>query len=989
VESNRESRSEPGVADDGGWVTLTFNHGGTASATRSQLEDAQRLQLLLRRSPARLPDWFADLPNLREIDVRTGLILAMPRLPRVRWALNPEVLLRAQDLINPARVYSMWIDETSSAQALDCVVELARAGRLSLTELRVAADDEVAPDERRRIGSAVDEILAGCLSLETIIVFLSGHTGITKSVRNLRRLRVLRYAAVRQPEIPSWVFELPELTELEFSDAGLTTVPPSLERAEKLTTVNLSGNPLTRIPEAVWRLPRLESLNVRGCLITEIPAGILRLNHLQEIEIDPAELVVPPPEVVARGMSAIRSYWQEEQASGMDYLTEAKLLLVGEAGAGKTSLMRKILDSSYRLDPGEESTQGIDVRDWRFPAAVRVDGARPRERTFRVNIWDFGGQEIYHATHQFFLTKRSVYVLVSDGRREDADFQYWLDIVKLLSDGSPLIVVQNRKQGRGQVLDIGVLRQGYPHVVEQIDVNLADNSGLWAVIDRARRELELLPHIGTPLPKTWQRVRTALEDDSRNYIAADEFFRVCRDAGFQHEDDMRQLGGFLHDLGICLYFQDDPLLRHTVILKPEWGTTAVYRLLDDKAVSEAHGVFGPADLERLWPEPTFRAMRDELVQLMVRFSLCFPVPDSDRYVAPQLLSPSRPADAWDEAWEGTTLRYEYAVMPKGIVRRLIVALHDLIEEDLVWRHGVVVLYEHGRAEVVEDFYRRRLTIRLAGDFRGVLALIDRELNAIHRAYPDLPVERLCPCNCAMCGASVEPTMFRVRDLEDFARTGDHIQCLASRKLVDPVGLLNELWRPASPVPGSRVPEIFISYKWGGAPEQMADEIDAQLSADGMRVMRDKREIPYKDSIERFMRRLGGGKFVVVVLDDAYLRSHNCMFELTELAGRGDFARRVYPVVLPGADIYEPIGRIDYVRYWEEKIAELEKAMSGVSPQFLDGIRKDLDLYAKIRNTVAGITDVLRDMNTVRSGADADGFGWLSRMIAEAHTREAG
>ncbi|MEZ4645209.1 MAG: hypothetical protein R3E31_21165 [Chloroflexota bacterium] len=27
-------------------------------------------------------------------------------------------------------------------------------------------------------------------------------------------------------------------------------------------------------------------------------------------------------------------------------------------------------------------------------------------------MWDFGGQSVYHATHQFFLTKSSVYVLV-------------------------------------------------------------------------------------------------------------------------------------------------------------------------------------------------------------------------------------------------------------------------------------------------------------------------------------------------------------------------------------------------------------------------------------------------------------------------------------------------------------------------------------------------------------------------------------------------
>jgi GTPase SAR1 family protein len=33
-----------------------------------------------------------------------------------------------------------------------------------------------------------------------------------------------------------------------------------------------------------------------------------------------------------------------------------------------------------------------------------------KDKTFRVNIWDFGGQEIYHQTHQFFLSKRSLYL---------------------------------------------------------------------------------------------------------------------------------------------------------------------------------------------------------------------------------------------------------------------------------------------------------------------------------------------------------------------------------------------------------------------------------------------------------------------------------------------------------------------------------------------------------------------------------------------------
>ena len=46
--------------------------------------------------------------------------------------------------------------------------------------------------------------------------------------------------------------------------------------------------------------------------------------------------------------------------------------------------------------------------------------------------WDFGGQDIYHATHQFFLTDRSLFLLLWNARQgwEQAKLHYWLDIIK-------------------------------------------------------------------------------------------------------------------------------------------------------------------------------------------------------------------------------------------------------------------------------------------------------------------------------------------------------------------------------------------------------------------------------------------------------------------------------------------------------------------------------------------------------------------------------
>ena len=64
----------------------------------------------------------------------------------------------------------------------------------------------------------------------------------------------------------------------------------------------------------------------------------------------------------------------------------------------------------------------------------------------QLHIWDFGGQEIMHATHQFFLTERSLYLLVLNGREggEDADVEYWLKLIESFGGDSPVIIALNK-----------------------------------------------------------------------------------------------------------------------------------------------------------------------------------------------------------------------------------------------------------------------------------------------------------------------------------------------------------------------------------------------------------------------------------------------------------------------------------------------------------------------------------------------------------------
>jgi internalin A len=574
-------------------------------------------------------------------------------------------------------------------------------------------------------------------------------------------------------EIPEEIFGYDCLVNIDLSNDEfceeknknkITSIPDRISNLKKLAKLNLADNNVQEISESLSQLPNLEYLNLNRNKLTDFSPKIANMSKLKQLKLEGNPFEMIPPEIIARGIDSIKNFFKELEEK--DYLYEAKLIIVGEGRVGKTCISKALIDKNYKLND-EDSTEGINITRWIIPKE-EIRNINPKiQRDLQINIWDFGGQEIYHSTHQFFLTKRSIYMLVTESRKEDShdDFFYWLNIIKLLGDKSPVVMILNKCDQPTKELPIKEYRETFNNIIafektslkegfENTFVNLREN-----LISFASK----LPHIGNPLPKKWVDIRIEIEElklSGKNYISELEYLEICK-KHYRRSESALFLSEYFHDLGVLLHFQKDIELKDTVILNHEWITNGVYKILDDKKVIEQKGKFTIDDLQRIWAEDEYKSKTRELLSLMKnrKFDLCFEL-SSTEYLVPRLL----PVDEIDNSWESSAenLKFEihYKFMPKGILTRLIVKMSQDIYDNKYWRYGVILEYMNTKAIVREKYFESKISIELSGQYkREFLFMIRKALNEIHKDYNKLKYNEMVPCVCSLCTQVDQPSFY--------------------------------------------------------------------------------------------------------------------------------------------------------------------------------------------------------------------------------------
>ena len=699
---------------------------------------------LVRNKLTEFPDAVLQLTNLKTLNLSHNQITCIPgaigQLSNLTLVnLSSNQITQIPDAISKLSNLTWLL--VSSNQITSIPDALGQLSHLTLLDLG-----------GNRITSIPDAL--GQLSHLTLVNLSSNQiTSIPEAIGQLSNLTQLFLSSNQITSIPEAITQLSNLTQLRLSNNQITQIPDAIAQLSNLTNLSLWNNQITSIPEAIAQLSNLTNLSLSQNQIEKIPECLETLPKLEKLDLRCNPLPISP-EILGQNQqyedpgtpATIFNYLRQLRSGEVLPLNEAKVLLVGQGSVGKTCLINRLIHNKY--NPNEPQTDGVNITDWKITVNTKP---------VKLNVWDFGGQEIYHATHQFFLTKRSLYLLVCNCRTSEDEnrLEYWLKLIESFGDASPVILVGNKCDEQPLDLNRKALRHKYPNIKAIIETSCESGTGIEELRSAIHTEISQLKEVYDLSPLSWFQVKQRLENLDKDIISISEYATICAKEKIFEETDQTQLIGLLHNLGIVLNFREHPILQSTNILNPHWVTEGIYALLSDDALKvKTKGILTYADLSRILDSNKYPSRRYEcLTGLMEEFELYFPVSHcpAPTFLIPGILPKEQPQNT---KLQGETLefQYHYRILPDSILSRFIVLTHEKIHNRTHWRTGVMLEYREGAevyniARIKSDPEDEKIFIAVSGresTRRSFLSMIRDTFTKIHNSFANLEISQWVP-----------------------------------------------------------------------------------------------------------------------------------------------------------------------------------------------------------------------------------------------------
>lgn len=643
---------------------------------------------------------------------------------------------------------------------------------------------------------AFPESLFALKHLEFLYINLALIPSLPDGFRRFSKLRDLILSQVGLRRLPLWLGEMaairrlslwgnplkrddrdfPLPPDLEFLNLGvcdLTTVPPSCWNQKHLRSLILRENPLRHLPADIGRLKQLEDLDLENCGLTALPRSLLDLAErgtLKTLSLRGNPALELPEALLGNlfqpgvALDILTAYFDLQRAKSAHQarpFREARVVLVGDGMAGKSSVAKWLVHRKRADAKRRKQTLGVDILEWRIPNI-------PGKGELMARVWDFGGQELMHETHQkLFLGEEAVYILVVNKGGDDpaTKIRYWMKLIRAQAKNARVLVVLNHCDDGSCPLNERDLpadcRENFPDRA-LFATSCTTGAGLEKLEEALFAELAALrePWL-TWAPEYFavQEKMAALKQDGKFHVNLDYYAQVCADAGLKEAGGRHALLACLDHTGLLVRIskvKDDD----RALLEPEWLTAGLYQVLNHKELANAQGLIRHGDLGRWLDRARYTASDCAwLLKVMEAHELAFES-GSDWIVPPQLQqSPSEAAEAVRKelAPPRPALRLicRYETLPVGVISRLIAKTHDLSPRQLWWRDGIVLEGDapsgcqasvHARWDEVRGG-QGEIAFTVGGSGRRpgeLLAVLRRHLEEIHRSYRELNVEWLVP-----------------------------------------------------------------------------------------------------------------------------------------------------------------------------------------------------------------------------------------------------
>lgn len=568
---------------------------------------------------------------------------------------------------------------------------------------------------------------------------------------------------------------------------------------------------------------------------------------------------------LAQEPAEINDYLQSlRDGSLIKQLKRVRAIFIGHGEVGKTSLI-KALHGEDVIPGSELMTKGIDIKDRKLNEKIEEEaGVFTRETEYTdddltVHFWDFGGQVMAHATHQFFLRANCLYIIVLAGRAQhnpNEEAEYWLEHVRAFGDHAPTLLVGNKSDIYPVNLDLRTLKQKYQNIIDFFPISCTQAKGRFKVnFDYFKSKFtETLVELGESAerftPTQFQVLREVQHEASNgDFLSEDTFNNMCLYNGISMEGPGGRNGllDIFDKLGIVMYFSKLPYLTDFII-NPLWLTYGVYTIMYSEEAQAAKGrisefdivsILGKASLaqgaarELRYPRDRCRIIADAMIAFQVAYRL-----GVDRLVIPALLVPEQPKHDFDLR-DALAFQFDFkGFLPRHVLPALVVEHNlDITKnsqgEEVVWQNGVLLRPRRLGAEalVKADYHARTMDIFVRGaDANEYLGIIRDGIQRTLATMPELPFEEKVQLRPEMrAGGNVlsgDPPIWMSYGSINGARKRGRVS------IDGPDGYEYDMNRILAVIPANpeSVPaEVFISYshKDGALTKALVDKLDSK------------------------------------------------------------------------------------------------------------------------------------------------------------------